>query len=1015
MKAFLSSTFKDLEPYRAAVIARLRRLDGVEVRCMEDFGSRAGSPKEFCLREARECDLFIGVIGHLYGFIPEGDETSITEQEYGAAEEAGRDRLLFVAPDLLPVPAKLLRGDSDPDKQEEFRARVLRQDVVNLDWSSPETLAAGVVEAVYNWQRQRDGGATAAPAVIPGINNVVYAQRCRRRWEAIDLSTLAAPGALDGDVELPKLSQVFIPQDCRRSRPAVSLPRDYLEKQGLDPDEEERRLHELRERWERQERLPALGLLARPEARKLVLLGDPGAGKSSLTRYVLLRLLDPSIRPDAGDDWRRALDGTWPVLVELRDLLAREAEGRCGDLISYLAYVGETQGFGFNRSALEAQLRDRPSLLIVDGLDEIFSLTRRRAVVEEVVGLETRFPDLRVLVTSRIAGFDARPFEAAGFTIATLDDLSADQIEIFAESWFALAFPAEPEKAERAGDDLLEALERRPQLAAIAGNPLILTIMAIIARHKRLARSRTQLYAQALEVLCYAWDYRRGLALPPGSPLADLQPEDTVLMLRRIAWRMQESDMGLRANAIGEADLKEILVDFFENEWRFPPPKARRAASEMVSLLQERNWILTTRGPDLYGFVHRTFLEYLCALELTKRFEAQELSLETLRDAYVMPRVDDDSYSEVIRLLIGQLPPRAADQLIHVVCPTPEDVAAEKDRLILAWQALGELEPRALTHAVGACDAALLALYAWLQSQFRPSHSRWILEAINTIEPGSWPASACKGLAFPFIDTKFPYTLDIVNRALARVIWLPSDDLRRRLFSLAESTAWTDRRGAVAALGVKTSNDPQGFRILRKRASGDEDDRVRTAAIRALASSFAEWPETFDLVRKWADEDDSEDVRITAVQELIGGFVERSETFDLLRKWAEEDDSEHVRATAVEGFGSFRERPEAVEIVRTVAKNDVAAGVRGTAIFEWSRTLESALSRHLLTRDLDAIEPGIDPREVIDLARVADAAKRIGKSPETIRNEYEMLVREHGFPLRLSWLEDGTESETVSP
>ncbi|HEU0052357.1 MAG TPA: DUF4062 domain-containing protein, partial [Longimicrobium sp.] len=148
MKAFLSSTFKDLETYRAAVIARLQRLDGVEVRCMENFGARAASPKEFCLCEAGECDLFIGVIGHLYGFIPDGDDESITEQEYRTAEAAGKDMLLFVAPDTLPVPVKLLRGDSDPDKQEAFRARVLARNVVNLNWASPDVLAMGVLEAV---------------------------------------------------------------------------------------------------------------------------------------------------------------------------------------------------------------------------------------------------------------------------------------------------------------------------------------------------------------------------------------------------------------------------------------------------------------------------------------------------------------------------------------------------------------------------------------------------------------------------------------------------------------------------------------------------------------------------------------------------------------------------------------------------------------------------------------------------------------------------------------------------
>ena len=55
-------------------------------------------------------------------------------------------------------------------------------------------------------------------------------------------------------------------------------------------------------------------------------------------------------------------------------------------------------------------------------------------MVQEIIGLETRYPDARVLVTSRIPGFDADPFERAGFAIATLDDLSEEQVATFAES-----------------------------------------------------------------------------------------------------------------------------------------------------------------------------------------------------------------------------------------------------------------------------------------------------------------------------------------------------------------------------------------------------------------------------------------------------------------------------------------------------------------------------------------------------------------------------------------------------
>lgn len=970
MKAFLSSTFKDLAQHRTAVIARLQRLDGMEVRCMEDFGARTGSPKDFCVREARECDLFIGIIGHLYGFVPDGDNTSITEQEYEAAEAAGRDMLLFVAPEDFPVSMKLVKDDSDPEKQEAFRRGVLAQNIVNLDWSTPETLASGVVEAVHNWWRDRNPG--AAPPVIPGIDVNAYVQRCRKRWEVVDLSTLAAPGALDGDVELPKLSQVFIPQACRRSRPAVSLPRDYLEKQGLDPDEEERLLDELREWWTKQERLPALELLARDDARKLVLLGDPGAGKSSLTRYVLLRLLDPT-PPGENEEWRWKLEGTWPVLVELRDLLAREAEGLCTDLLSYLAYTGQTQGFGFDRAALEAQLRDRPSLIIVDGLDEIFSVQRRRAMMEEIVGLESRFPLGRVLVTSRIAGFDARPFESAGFTIATLDDLDKQQIQLFAETWFGLAFPAEPDKAERARGDLLESLDRRPQLAALAGNPLILTIMAIIARHKRLARSRTQLYAQALEVLCYAWDYRRGLELPNDSPLADLQPEDTLLMLRRIAWRMQESADGLRANAITEADLRTILDDFFESEWRFPPQRARRAAAEMVKLLQERNWILTTRGPELYGFVHRTFLEYLVALELTKRFEAQELTLEMLRDAYVLPRVDDDSYSEVIRLLCGQLPVRATDQLILAITPDPERAIEEEDRLLLAWQSIGELEPRSLASAVSACDAVMRGLYRWLERcdvESRQFRSWPFVEALDVIEPGSWPTSSLHHDAFPFSPAQHTYSSEPVIRALARAIWLPVPALRQRLFSMLKSTNWAERRAGVAICCNEMPREPGMFEILKHLAVNDEEDSIRIDVFRALAENFSDRPSVFKILRNEALMNTSDEVRSMAVAWLGYTFSERSET---------------------------------IEVLHNRAWEDVAGVVREMALFYRAQTLDFVPLRRLLT--IDDL-PGVDPHNIIDSTRVSAAAVELGVDEDTVRGYYEILVREHRIPLRLEWLEN---------
>ena len=344
-------------------------------------------------------------------------------------------------------------------------------------------------------------------AAISGIDLAIYRRRAQAKWSAVDLFALAAPGAVDADVTI-RLADVFVPQLARRSRPAVSLPRDYLEKQGLDAAVEAAQMQQIAGTWEQLTPVSALELAAECGHRHLILLGDPGAGKSTLARYVLLQLLndDATTEPPLA-----ALAGHVPFLIELRDFVLREAEGRCDDLPGYLAYCGRDLGFGFDARSLARQFGERPSLLIVDGLDEIFDPRRRRLMVDQIIGMAERYPKLRLFVTSRIAGFDDNLFRAAEFAFATLIDLTAEQIGGFAKAWFAIVFPADPDAASRARNDLLETLQRRPQLRAIAGNPMILTIMATVARHRRLGRSRAALYGQALELLCYNWDYRRGL------------------------------------------------------------------------------------------------------------------------------------------------------------------------------------------------------------------------------------------------------------------------------------------------------------------------------------------------------------------------------------------------------------------------------------------------------------------------------------------------------------------------
>jgi TIR domain/HEAT repeats/NACHT domain len=855
------------------------------------------------------------------------------------------------------------------------------------EWRGPQRARCltQVVEHVHGQMERRHAKAVreTKAATILGIDLGLYRRRAQTKWSAIDLSALAAPGAMDADVTI-RLADVFVPQLARRSRPAVSLPRDYLEKQGLNPAAETERAEQIAASWERLAPVSALELVAESRQRHLVLLGDPGAGKSAMARFVLLQLLDDVAVTGTP---LAALAGHMPFLIELRDFVAREAEGRCTDLLSYLGYCGGELGFGFDQTALERHLSEQASLLIIDGLDEIFDPKRRRLMVEQIIGLVSPYPKLRLFITSRVAGFNDHPFRAAEFAVATLIDLTIKQIASFAKTWFTIVFPGDPAAAARAHGDLLDALRRRPQLRAIAGNPMILTIMATVARHKRLGRSRAALYAQALELLCYNWDYKRGLELPSDSPLIDLQAEDTLLMLRNIAWQMQAVPDGLRANAIGEGSLRGVVEGFFERDWHFDAPKARRAAGEMLERLQVRNWVLTLRGPALYGFVHRTFLEYLCALELSERFKAQQLDVQALISSYVTPRLGDDTWHEALRLLLGLLPPTVAEQVLLAILPTEISILSDVSRLAFGWQGLAEIEPRHIPLLRQACGRLTDLLYSWLTEPSFPYEGSFpydgsstseglfpyvsmraaITDAVTGIGRIAWPAPHPPSISWPCLsgsDWFDGYTYFNLIGLLGKTVWnCPTEACKLIRASAVEDPREVSRAGALAALAEHFSEVPETKILLRVRAHDDPGPEARMAALRALADEFSDDHAIKDLLRARAFGDPDGGARGTALTALAGSFSDDPETKILLRARALEDPNADARGAALTGLAeSSSDDPQTKILLRARAVGDSDAAVRSAALHALAAHFgeDHAIKDLLRTRALE--DPDADAR-----------------------------------------------------
>ena len=107
---FVSSTYRDLAPYRERIKLALER-SGFGFKGMELFTAQTSPPLEVCLDELKKSHIYVGVIGKLYGSIPHGKKKSYTEYEYILAAKMKMDRIMFVMDDNATVNAAYVEQD----------------------------------------------------------------------------------------------------------------------------------------------------------------------------------------------------------------------------------------------------------------------------------------------------------------------------------------------------------------------------------------------------------------------------------------------------------------------------------------------------------------------------------------------------------------------------------------------------------------------------------------------------------------------------------------------------------------------------------------------------------------------------------------------------------------------------------------------------------------------------------------------------------------------------------------
>lgn len=435
---------------------------------------------------------------------------------------------------------------------------------------------------------------------------------------------------------------------------------------------------------------PILGLLAQQDG--LILLGDPGAGKTTFLKYLTLCLA-------RGEGEQIGLGTRLPVLLPLSAYANALASRGDIPLDRFIATYYRDRGLDLPiGSMLEEALDQGGALLLLDGLDEVKDLAQRHLVVQRVVDFFTfeRQRGNKFVLTSRIVGYrDVRP-NVEGLVEGTLVDFEEHDIIEFVDRWTAALeraargiSPVTVHEAARERDELLEAVWRNPSVRRLAANPLLLTILALMKRQGvTLPERRVELYQKYVETLLKHWNLARGLDRPPSR---DLDVVETVRLLAPLALWMHETSPGV--GLVKREALRRKLEEICSGRGL---PEPGRAAQRLLEDVREHAGLLLERGPGEYGFIHLTFQEYLAAvaIALQGQWDIGPV-VRALAD-----RVGDDNWHEVTLLTIGyigiiqQRDEAAGDVVWQLIARSPGEAGRA---VVLAGQAVIDAWPGGVT------------------------------------------------------------------------------------------------------------------------------------------------------------------------------------------------------------------------------------------------------------------------------------------------------------------------------
>jgi formylglycine-generating enzyme required for sulfatase activity/energy-coupling factor transporter ATP-binding protein EcfA2 len=408
-----------------------------------------------------------------------------------------------------------------------------------------------------------------------------------------------------------------------------------------------------------------------PQFCQIVIIGAPGSGKTTLLEHLTLTYAKNSQRRQ-----NRQAPKLVPILLYLRDVRDKISSSQSQPSLPQLI---EEQLNSKNKLQLppqwiEKKLHHQACLVMLDGLDEVADENQRQAVSKWVNQQIEDYPNARFLLTSRPYGYKNAPVENIK-VVLEVQRFNFAEVREFIHNWYLQGEIASHlgkndqgvrETAQKKSDDLIHRIQHSSPLAAMAVNPLLLTMIATVHCYRgALPGRRVELYGEICDVLLVRRQEAKGITNP--LPLASDKKKSVlqVLALELMKLKTREFTPTLASNLIRNHLAKVVNTSL--------------TPEVFLEKIQHESGLLIEREKGVYEFAHKSFQEYLAAVEVQK----------SNHESFLIAKINEDWWEETIRLYAAQ---NEATNLIRAALDHPSLVSLKlvADGLEEGW----EIEPK---------------------------------------------------------------------------------------------------------------------------------------------------------------------------------------------------------------------------------------------------------------------------------------------------------------------------------